>query len=389
MDRDTCTILLHKVLSFYDLPGEIENVRQCTNGHINCTYHVNLKKPDGTKDQLIIQKINSYVFKDPAKVMENIATIEEHVKNKISGGECGIISFLRSKDGKNYIELDGEYWRICPYVPDSVAFDTVEDSEVLYSAGYAFGKFQELLSDIPMDKLHITIPDFHNTRKRLDDLVKMAELDPHGRAKDVQEELAFFAKYRDLATKICDMHDKGELPLRVTHNDTKYNNILMHRETLEPLCVIDLDTVMPGFSMHDFGDAIRFAANTAPEDETDLSKVSLNLEHFKQFARGYMAASKNLTKNEIDTMALGAVTMTIEVASRFLLDHINGDKYFKIHRDNHNLDRARCQIRLAEDMIAKLDEMNRIVYDSLPVNCDLQNEAAPVSTMLLGVTGVQ
>lgn len=157
MDRDTCTILLHKVLSFYDLPGEIENVRQCTNGHINCTYHVNLKKPDGTKDQLIIQKINSYVFKDPAKVMENIATIEEHVKNKISRGECGIISFLRSKDGKNYIELDGEYWRICPYVPDSVAFDTVEDSEVLYSAGYAFGKFQELLSDIPMDKLHITI----------------------------------------------------------------------------------------------------------------------------------------------------------------------------------------------------------------------------------------
>jgi hypothetical protein len=133
--------------------------------------------------------------------------------------------------------------------------------------------------------------------------------------------------------------------------------------------------------MHDFGDAIRFAANTAPEDETDLSKVSLNLEHFKQFARGYMAASKNLTKNEIDTMALGAVTMTIEVASRFLLDHINGDKYFKIHRDNHNLDRARCQIRLAEDMIAKLDEMNRIVYDSLPVNCDLQSEAAPVSTM--------
>jgi hypothetical protein len=238
----------------------------------------------------------------------------------------------------------------------------VEDSKILRSAGYAFGRFQHLLSDFPMDRLYYTIPDFHNTRKRLKDLFDITAKDPLERTRECQQEIRFFERYREIATKLDDMLEKGEMPLRVTHNDTKYNNILMDRDTCEPLCVIDLDTVMPGLAVHDFGDAIRFAANTAAEDETDLSRVRLNMENYEEFARGFIKASKGfLTDNEIGNMALGAIVITIELASRFLADHIGGDKYFRIHREGHNLQRARCQIKLAEDMLSKYDDMCKIV----------------------------
>ena len=199
--------------------------------------------------------------------------------------DCDIISFLDNHHGKNYTIVNGDYWRVCDFVKNSVAFDYVEDSKILYSAGYAFGRFQQLLSDLPMDRLYETIPDFHNTKKRLDYFFEMVSLDPMCRVKDVKEDIAFFEKYRKLASTLVDLSEKGELPLRVTHNDTKYNNILMDRDTLEPLCVIDLDTVMPGLAAYDFGDAIRFAANTAVEDETDLSKVSLNMENYQEFTK--------------------------------------------------------------------------------------------------------
>ncbi|MDD2431937.1 MAG: aminoglycoside phosphotransferase family protein [Firmicutes bacterium] len=375
MKKDILTVL-NQVLTKYDLPGEIEDVKQCTNGHINGTYRVTLVTPNGLKEHLIIQKINNYVFKKPETVMHNIQQVANHVANRKSNSDCDIITFFDTKSGKNHTIIEGEYWRICQFVKDSVTYDLVENSKVLYSAGFAFGRFQALLSDLPMEKLHVTIPDFHNTRKRLADFFEIVVLDPLGRATGVQEEIAFFEEHRTLATKLCDLEESHQVPQRVTHNDTKYNNILMHKETMEPLCVIDLDTVMPGLAMHDFGDAIRFAANTAVEDETDLSKVGLNLEHYQEFTKGFMAACENLTPNEIATMALGAVTITIELASRFLLDHISGDKYFQIHRDNHNLDRARCQIRLAEDMIEKLDEMNRIVYESLPSKNTAYKEVA-------------
>mgnify|MGYP000327619514 CR=1 FL=1 len=190
----------------------------------------------------------------------------------------------------------------------------------------------------------------------------MVALDPVGRVKDVEEEIRFFENNCSNASKLIDMQESGQLPLRVTHNDTKYNNILMDKYTCKPLCVIDLDTVMPGLSTYDFGDAIRFAANTAMEDETDLSKAELDMKKYEEFTKGFMTASKEfLTKEELDTMALGAIIITIELASRFLADHINGDKYFRIHRENHNLDRARCQIKLAQDMINKYDEMCNIM----------------------------
>lgn len=270
-----------------------------------------------------------------------------------------ITGFVPCVNGHIY---EGSYWRISSFVENSVTYETAEDLKVLTSAGYAFGRFQYFLSDFPMDRLYETIPDFHNTKKRLDNFFKIVDEDPLGRAKELDLEIEFFKNNRSLASKIIEMQERGELPLRVTHNDTKYNNILMDRDTSEPLCVIDLDTVMPGLTMYDFGDAIRFAANDALEDERDLSKVRLNMDKYEAFTKGFIGASKEiLTENELRYMALGAVVITIELASRFLGDHINGDKYFKIHRENHNLDRARCQIRLAQDMLDKYDEMCDIV----------------------------
>jgi len=355
--------LIKRIGEYYDLPGTLEGFHECKNGHINTTYIV-VFASGGKSEEYIFQRINSYVFKEPEKVMSNIKEIALHLRSKRSDSDCDIISFLDNREGKNYTQVDGEYWRVCPYVPNSVTYDTVENSQVLASAGYAFGRFQALLADFPMEKLHETIPDFHNTRKRLEDFFQVVEQDPVGRVVEVKEEIAFFEKHRSIATKLVELQEMGELPLRVTHNDTKYNNILMHRETCEPLCVIDLDTVMPGLAMYDFGDAIRFAANTAPEDETDLSRVGLNMDHYREFTRGFMkAAGDFLTEKEKEYMALGAVVITIELASRFLADHLNGDKYFRIHRENHNLDRARCQIRLAQDMLDKYEEMCRIVNE--------------------------
>ncbi len=359
--------MLKNVSANYNLKGELAEYHCCVSGHINDTYRVEfiIVKNSDIYKEYIFQRMNDYVFKEPIKVMDNIKAITMHIKSKQTESDCGIINFIDNNDGKNYTFYEGRYWRVCPFVENSVSYEFADDAKVLNSAGYAFGRFQYLLSDFPMDKLHETIPDFHNTKKRLNDFFDMVALDPFGKVKDLKKEIEFFEKYRSLASTLVNMEEKGELPLRVIHNDTKYNNILMDKDTCKPLCVIDLDTVMPGLTMYDFGDAIRFAANTAVEDETDLSKVGLNMENYKEFTKGFISASKDfLTKNELDNMALGAIVITIELASRFLADHINGDKYFRIHRENHNLDRARCQIKLAEDMLDKYDKMCEIVQKS-------------------------
>lgn len=355
---------LKRISENYTIPGTPLDYSECENGHINGTYRVRFVTGGNIEGEYIFQRINNYVFKDPIKVMENIKEISLHMRSRKIETDCDIITFLDNRDGKNYTVIDNEFWRVCHFVKNSVSYDTVENSKVLFNAGYAFGRFQCMFSDLPMERLHDTIPDFHNTRKRMDAFFETVAQDTMGRVKDVTEEIAFFQKYRDTACKLVDMQEKRELPLRVTHNDTKYNNILMDKDTNEPLCVIDLDTVMPGLTMYDFGDAIRFAANTAAEDERDLDKVGLNMEHYREFTKGFMTASKDfLTRNEIDNMAMGAIVITIELASRFLADHINGDKYFRIHRENQNLDRARCQIKLAQDMLDKYDEMHGIVEE--------------------------
>ncbi|NLC69538.1 MAG: phosphotransferase [Clostridiaceae bacterium] len=369
---------LKEVAEMYNIQGILIGYEKYINGHINDTYHVTFSSSvdnaagasrtgnNAGREEYVFQRINDYVFKEPAKVMSNIKEITRYWNdfgNKTGNQpECDIISFIENKDGGNYTYCDGSYWRVCRYVDNSISYEFTEDPKVLYSAGYAFGHFQHVLSDFPMNRLYDTIPDFHNTKKRMGSFFETVKQDPLGRAKEVEEEIEFFRKYNKIASQLVEMHEEGKLPLRVTHNDTKYNNILMDKHTNEPLCVIDLDTVMPGLSVYDFGDAIRFAANTAVEDETDLSKVGLNMENYEAFMRGFISASREfLTKHELETMALGAIVITIELASRFLADHINGDKYFRVHRPNHNLDRARCQLQLAKDMIAKYDKMCDIV----------------------------
>jgi hypothetical protein len=355
---DVIVETLKRVEDNYDIKGNLVSYIKYTNGHINDTYLVKYSN----EDEYIFQRINGYVFKDPKKVMKNIKEVTSYWKTVENKSDCNIIDFLNSKGGNNYTFCDNSFWRICPFVKNSVAYETAENLKILRSAGYAFGQFQNILSDFPMDKLYHTIPDFHNTKKRIEDLFRVAALDPVGRTKEVEEDIKFFEENRKIASKLINMQEEGELPLRVTHNDTKYNNILMHKYTCEPICIIDLDTVMPGLSMYDYGDAIRFAANTAEEDETDLSKIGLDMDKYKEFTKGFMSAAKGfLTKNELKTMALGPIAITIELASRFLEDHINGDKYFKIHRENHNLSRARCQIELAKDMINNYDKMHNIV----------------------------
>ncbi len=357
--------LLTQVIGHYPLQGTIKEASPCVNGHINDTYRLSLAPESGPNQELILQRINDHVFAEPEKVMHNIQEIAAHLRQKNSAYDCDIISFMPTKDGRSCAVVNEQYWRLCHYVPNSVTYDFVDDSSLLYSAGYAFGQFQSMLADLPMDRLYETIPDFHHTRKRLDAFFATVDKDPAGRAKEIEEDIAFFAEHRELACQLMDMQEAGILPLRVTHNDTKYNNILMHEETGEPLCVIDLDTVMPGLPAHDFGDAIRFAANTAVEDEPDLSKVGLNMGKYREFTRGFLqACSGFLTEKEIETLALGAITITVELASRFLTDHIEGDKYFKIHRPNHNLERARCQIALAQDMLGRYNEMQEIVMSS-------------------------
>jgi len=354
------------LMRLYGINGFLAEYSQITNGHINETYYV-LIKNGRQLNPYVFQKVNTYVFKNPFAVMNNIMMIDNFIKNNNKKSVCRIINFLVNDEYKNYVMTpDGEFWRLCIFEEDTVTFEVVENPEILRSSGYAFGDFLNVISDFPAQKLNITIPDFHNTKKRLENFFEAVAKDELNRAKDVKDEIETFEKYRDFCCKLTDMAAAGELPLRPVHNDTKYNNILLHKDTFKPVCVLDLDTIMPGLVAYDFGDAIRFAANRAAEDETDLDKVYLDFDYFKEFTEGFVGAiGKSINGAEIETLALGAPTITFELASRFLADYINGDKYFAVHRPRHNLDRARCQMKLALDMVDKLDMMSGFVARSV------------------------
>lgn len=269
--------------------------------------------------------------------------------------------FHHTAERKNYLEEADGFWRLSNYVP-SVTFDTCDDVDVIRSAGEAFGEFQQMLADFEPEKLFYTIPNFHNTRSRYEQLKRDVELDPCGRVTEVREEIDWLLSVEDLACKLTDMEHCGELPLRVTHNDTKINNVLFDQETLKPLVVIDLDTVMPGLIGHDFGDAIRFAANFVEEDCPQAERAGLDLNIFWAFAEGFLKkTAATLTEKEIDTLALSSFCLACELSTRFLDDYIMGDKYFKIKHRKHNLERTRCQIALAKDMLKKMDAMDAIV----------------------------
>ena len=329
-------------------------------GHINRTY---LVATAGGRCY-ILQKINHHTFRDVAGLMENIELVTEHLRRK-SPDPRSVLTLIRTKDGKSYLEADDGYWRVFRFVEDSICLQQPESDADFYESAVGFGTFQQLLSDFPAEKLHETIPNFHNTPDRYRAFHETLTRDPMHRAAQVQPEIEFaLARQAEMAT-LQNALDAGELPLRVTHNDTKLNNVLFDAKTRRALCIIDLDTVMPGSALYDYGDSIRFGAATAAEDEQELDKMEMSLERFRVFTRGYVRACPGLTQKELELLPLGAKVMTMECGVRFLTDHIDGDNYFSIHREGQNLDRARTQFKLVADMERKWDKMKEIVNEEV------------------------
>lgn len=335
-------------------------------GNVNKTYQVKYRLSDGKDKSFLVQNVNTYVFKNPVQVMENIDKVTEHIRAKCP--DQTTLHFHHTADRKTYIEDGKDFWRMTNFIP-STTYNVVEELEVVRNAGRAFGDFQIQLSDFEIDQLHETIPDFHNTRKRFEKLEAAIAADPCGKVSEVLEDIAYLRSVRDLACTLTDMQARGELPLRVTHNDTKINNVLFDRDGKNALVVVDLDTVMPGLVGSDFGDAIRFAANYVEEDCPDYEKSGINMDVFKAFAEGFLEKTAGvLTQNEIDTLALSCFALTVELAVRFLDDYIQGSPYFKINYPEHNLVRTRCQIALAKDMQNNLERMDACIKAQLKVN---------------------
>lgn len=350
----------------FDFKGEFKEYHQKNEGHINTTYV--LVFTDGDKEyKYTIQKINTYVFKNPEELMFNIVGVTNHLKSKSgeNNDRC-TLHFLKAKNGRYYCEdAQGNCWRCYDFIDDVYTCNTIDSAEVFFNAGKSFGNFQKLLSDYPIDKLYETIPKFHDTYSRFCDFLEAVKEDKAHRADTVRDEIQFVVD-READTKILlAMLSKNELPLRVTHNDTKLNNILFDNKTNEGICIIDLDTVMPGLSLYDFGDSIRFGANTASEDEKDLSKVSLSLELYKAYTEGYLSSAKeSLTENEIIYLPFSAKLMTLECGMRFLTDYLNGDVYFKTEYPEHNLVRCHTQFELVRDIERKFSEMQKITAEA-------------------------
>ncbi len=352
---------LHEVFTFFGKDGPFTEVTQIKTGHINQTFLVRVEgKP------YIVQEINTYVFQKPVELMDNILRVTSHIRRKIQaqGGDTNreVLNFLTNAEGKAfYLDGDGHYWRSYEYVDDAVSFNSTEDLSVITDAGRAFGRFQKQLADFPGETLYETIPDFHNTKKRMQNLMEGVRTDTAGRAVLVQNEIKFFFDRTQDASYLVDRIGV-DLPLRVTHNDTKFNNILIDNQTGKALCVIDLDTIMPGLAAYDFGDFIRFAASSAAEDEDDLDRVSLCMDRYDAFAKGFVGASDGFfTEAEIESMPWGARIITLETGSRFLLDYLNGDKYFHISDPEQNLRRARTQMKLVTEMERQFAEMQKII----------------------------
>ena len=357
---------VHEAIDGFKLPGELKECIRYGSGHINDTYRLTYETPQGTK-RYILQRMSKSIFKKPVELMENVSGVTAWLRKKIieNGGdpERETLTLVKSNDGLPYfVDSTGEYWRVYLFIEGATCYDAVKDDNDFYQSAVAFGHFQRLLADYPAETLHETIKDFHNTPDRLEKFKKAAAEDICGRAASVQKEIDFILEREELTHALYDLQLDGRLPLRVTHNDTKLNNIMIDDETGKAICVIDLDTVMPGLTANDFCDSILFGASTALEDEQDLSKVSCDLHLFDVYARGFIEGCGGaLTDLEIDMLPMGAILMTFENGIRFLTDHLEGDHYFHIHREGHNLDRCRTQLTLVKDMQEKLPQMNAII----------------------------
>ncbi len=331
------------------------------NGHINRTYLVN------SRPRLTLQKINTEVFRHPEEVMENIEAVTSFLREKLRNAgqnpERRTLQVVRTVDGKLFYRTpEGDCYRVYEYVEDTVTPEEVDSPEAFAESARTFGEFQNLLSDFPVERLHETIPHFHDTPDRYRQFREALAADRAHRADTVQKEIEFVLSHEKYASMITDAIADGSVPLRVTHNDTKLNNVLLDKTTLKGICVIDLDTVMPGSLLYDFGDALRFGASTAAEDEQDLDKVHFDPEKFEIFTAAFLGeVGKTLTLRERELLPMSVLLMTLECGSRFLADYLNGDVYFRIHRKNHNLDRARTQFRLVAEIEQCLPQLSHIV----------------------------
>mgnify|MGYP001025355923 FL=1 len=353
---------LQEALAAFDFGARTPQAVRYGEGHINDTFLVDV----GT-ERFILQRVSSAAFKEPDKLMENIVNVTDYLSREIQrqGGSPRreTLTVIRTRQGENsFTDSEGGVWRVFPFVEGTVCYQAAETPQLFAASGRAFGRFQRLLRDYPAHTLHETIPRFHDTEDRLRKFKAAVAADPLGRAADCRADIDFvLAREADCSAALSAQRE-GVLPLRVTHNDTKLNNVLMDAETGNALCVIDLDTVMPGLSINDFGDSIRFGANHNAEDEPDLSKVNFDLDLFSVYAAAFLEeAGEALTEAEVRYLPWGAKLMTLECGMRFLTDHLEGDGYFHISRPGQNLDRARTQFKLVADMEAQWDQMNAIV----------------------------
>ena len=354
---------LKEVCAAFRLPGTYLGFESIQVGIVNRTYKVIFRQEDGTEKPFLVQNVNTYAFRNPIGLMNNIDLVTEHIRAKEPQKRS--LHFHHTADRKTYL-IDGEnFWRVMNYIP-SATYCATRDPDILRNAGRAFGEFQTQLADFDIGLLVETIPGFHNTRGRYESLDEAIARDEAGRVSAVREELGYIQSIRDLACTLTDLGRAGKLSLRVTHNDTKINNVLFDVQTNEALVVIDLDTVMPGLMGHDFGDAIRFAANFVEEDCPQPEKAGVNLEVFRSFAEGFLSmTAKTMTDTEAETLAMSCFVLTAELATRFLADYLDGDLYFNIKSPDHNLVRARCQIALAKDILKHMDEMECIVRECI------------------------
>lgn len=359
--------LVAQIGAQFAVQGELVEAYEIHSGHINSTYAGSYRQDDGSVYRYVFQSINRNVFKDPFAVMKNVERVTRHINAKVLrskrdlGGQT--LNLFPARCGGTWVEdSHGGVWRCYNFIEGCVTYDVVENTRQAHQAARAFGSFQDLVSDLESSRIIETIPDFHNTPKRFQRLLDAANTDPLGRLEAVRPEFEFALAHQGMTTLLLDAVAAGAMPVRVTHNDTKINNVMIDAESDEAVCVIDLDTVMPGLVVYDFGDLMRSAVSPAAEDETDLSKIAMRMPIFEALVEGYLeSASGFISATEADNLVLGGKMMTFEVGIRFLTDHLEGDVYFKTHRPNHNLDRCRTQFKLVECMEAQESAMNTFV----------------------------
>ena len=357
---------LAEVIAAFDFPDTLMGAVRCGSGHINDTFCLVCQPREGKAIRFILQGLSLAAFPRQEELMENFIGVTSHLRKKIeaAGGDVmrETLNLVPTRDGKPYYtDSTGKVWRLTYYIEDTVCLQKATP-ELFEASARAFGRFQRLLADYPAETLHETIVNFHNTEDRFAKFLAVLEADKLGRAKDVAAEIKFAMDRKADCSVAVNALREGKLPLRVTHNDTKLNNVLIDVDTQEGICIIDLDTTMPGLSIYDFGDSIRFGANHSAEDEKDLSKVNFDIELYTRYTRGFLEGAKgSLTPAELEYLPWGARLMTLECGIRFLTDYLDGDHYFRIHRPEHNLDRCRTQFKLVRDMEEQFEAMAAVV----------------------------